>query len=160
MKSENNLLEYRSEIMGLAVLGILAVHSISVIHYPKELEKLFSMGGMGVSIFAFLSGMGLYYSMESRPGISRRDFYKRRFIRVFLPYLLIAGSWYFIRDILVEGSILSFCYELSTLSFWLEHHGAWYVAMLIPVYLVFPIYYDYVEKSCIKNSIVKPFFCA
>ena len=44
--------------------------------------------------------------------------------------------------------ILSFFYELSTLSFWIDHQGAWFVAMLIPVYFVFPWLFDWVEGDC------------
>lgn len=40
-----------------------------------------------------------------------------------------------------------FLYDISTVSFWVEHKGAWYVAMLIPVYLIFPWFYDWAERS-------------
>lgn len=43
--------------------------------------------------------------------------------------------------------MVDFLYEISLLSFWLGHRGAWYVAMLIPVYLIFPWYYDWAESG-------------
>ena len=42
---------------------------------------------------------------------------------------------------------MDFFFELSTLSFWMEHKGAWYVAMLIPVYIFFPFFYNWVEAT-------------
>ena len=35
---------------------------------------------------------------------------------------------------------MAFLMDVSTLSFWLYHHGPWYLAMLIPVYLCMPWY--------------------
>ena len=40
-----------------------------------------------------------------------------------------------------------FIYELSTLSFWIEHKGAWYVAALLPIYMIYPIFFKWTEKS-------------
>ncbi len=40
-----------------------------------------------------------------------------------------------------------FLYDLSTLSFWIADRGIWYVAMLIPVYLVFPFYFKWIERG-------------
>lgn len=80
-----------------------------------------------------------------------------------IPYGMIGGLWYGIKYLLIERDILGFIYELSTLSFWMEHKGAWYVAMLIPVYLLYPFYYHWLEKgsrglktviSCILTGIV------
>lgn len=63
-----------------------------------------------------------------------------------MPYLIIAGAWYAIKYFLLVLDPISFLYELSTLSFWIRHKGAWYVAMLIPLYAIYPILYDFIEK--------------
>lgn len=64
-----------------------------------------------------------------------------------MPYCLIAGTWYGILDLLIERNLILLLFDISTLSFWVEHKGAWYVAMLILVYLFFPWYYDWAEKN-------------
>ena len=74
-------------------------------------------------------------------------FYKRRLLRVAVPYLLIAGTWYGIKYFIFYPSLTDFIWELSTLSFWFEGKGAWYVAMLIPLYLVYPYFYKWVENG-------------
>lgn len=78
----------------------------------------------------------------------------RRCTRVFIPYLIIAGTWYAVNDLLIMRSPLKFIYDLSTLSFWTEHQGAWYVAMLVPLYIVYPWFYDWVEKAKTKTKII------
>ena len=145
---KSNISEYRIELMGIGALGVLLTHSSGIIDWPSSIQHFVSYGGLGVYFFTFLSGVGLYYSLKNRgEGYSKADFYKRRLWRVFIPYLIIAGIWYGIKYIIVEHSLVNFFYELSTLSYWFEHKGAWYVAALIPIYLVYPLFYDWTEKG-------------
>lgn len=146
MDNKNILIKFRTQLFGIAAIGVIAVHSNSIINYPNIIKKIFGYGGLGVYIFAFLSGIGLYFSLKNR-GDSKADFYKRRLVRIFLPYLLIAGLWYGVKYLFIQQDIISFLYELSTVSFWAEHKGAWYVAMLIPLYLIYPWYHDWLEKG-------------
>lgn len=85
------------------------------------------------------------------------EFYKRRFQRVIAPYLLIAATWYGIKYLLIQQNPTGFFYELSTLSFWIDHQGAWYVAMLVPVYLIFPLFYNWVEDGNRQNKLIGNF---
>ncbi|WP_416988270.1 acyltransferase family protein, partial [Alistipes putredinis] len=40
-----------------------------------------------------------------------------------------------------------FLYRLSTLNYWLEHKGFWYIAMLIPLYFLTPFYARIIDKT-------------
>ena len=104
-------------------------------------------------MFMFLSAVGLYYSLNSKEKINIKNFYWRRFIKVFVPYLIVASLWYGIKYIFIEKQISMFLYELSTISFWIEHKGAWYVAALVPIYLIYPFFYMWTEgkKRNIKH---------
>ena len=144
---KSNLSKYRSELMGGGALGVLIVHSNSIINYSGFIGKIVSYGGLGVYMFMFLSSIGLYYSLNSKDKIDLKYFYYRRIIKVFIPYLIVAGIWYGIKYILIEKNFFMFLYELSTLSFWLEHNGAWYVAALIPIYLIYPFFYQWTENK-------------
>lgn len=42
---------------------------------------------------------------------------------------------------------MAFLMDVSTLSFWLYHHGPWYLAMLIPVYLCMPWYGKTIDNT-------------
>lgn len=143
--------------MGIATLGILLVHSKDIIILPRIIWVLSGYGGIGVYIFVFLSSIGLYNSLKSRGGYKKSEFYTRRFQRVFVPYLLIAATWYGIKYLLIQQDAEGFFYELSTLSFWIDHQGAWYVAMLVPVYLIFPLFYNWVEDGNRQNKLTRNF---
>ena len=149
---------YRKQLMGIAALGVLFVHSMDIIDCPDLFLSLFGYGGIGVYIFVFLSSIGLYNSLKSHGGgYKKAEFYKRRFQRVIVPYLLIAATWYGIKYLLIQQNPTGFFYELSTFSFWIDHQGAWYVAMLVPVYLIFPWYYDWVEDGNRQNKFTRNF---
>lgn len=66
----------RTQIMGIASIGVILVHSINIITWPPVLKKLFEFGGTGVYIFVFLSAVGLYNSLKSNGGTTNHDFTK------------------------------------------------------------------------------------
>lgn len=120
--------QYRTQIIGIASISVICTHSNEIIAWPKAVRNLLGYGGIGVYIFIFLSSIGLYYSLKFSIGIGmggiKSKFYKRRFQKVFVPYLLIAATWYGIKYLLIQHNALGFFYELSTLSFWIDHQGA------------------------------------
>lgn len=150
MLIDEKISSLRLQIMGLATIGVVLVHSPDIVVWKPMIRKLLSYGGIGVYVFVFLSAVGLYNSLKTRGGGGRQaklGFYKKRFTRLILPYTLIAMTCYGILDLVAENDWRAFFYHFSTISFWIEHEGAWYVAMLIPVYLVFPWFYDWAEKK-------------
>ena len=54
--------KYRGELLGVATLMIVIGHSISIVNFPSIVKKILAYGTVGVNIFLFLSGIGLYYS--------------------------------------------------------------------------------------------------
>ena len=132
----------RTIVMGVAAVMIYFAHAYSYIKLGPW-EALFSLGNLGVDIFLLLSGIGICFSMRKKPPIP--SFFLRRFIKVGIPYLALSIPLYFISDIVamdgVDG-LASFVLDVTTLSYWLYHHGAWYVAMLIPLYLAIPLIED------------------
>lgn len=49
-------------------------------------------GYIGVALFFFFSGFGLMES-ETRSHLSLGQFFKRRFLKIYFPVLLITGLW-------------------------------------------------------------------
>lgn len=142
---------YRTQLFGIGVLGVFLVHSLYFFNtVPSIVTKAFGYGSMGVVIFAFLSGIGLYQSLSRNVNLGR--YYKNRIVRVIIPYLLIGGIFYAWRDIIYTHSVGQFFYDLSLLSFWMDHKGAWYVAWMIPIYILYPIYYKWCK--CARNRII------
>lgn len=131
--------KYRTQLMGLAAIMIILCHirEIDSASIPL-LEKLLWFGNYGVEIFLFVSGIGMYYSL-TKENKSLIRWYKRRYVRISIPFILIAVSIYPLRLILnIPASMSDFLLYITTLEFWIHHRGAWYVAMLFPLYFVIP----------------------
>ena len=76
--------------------------------------------------------------------------YIRRYRRVLVPYFIIAGIGN-ILAVMRGRTIAEAVLNISTISYWLEHKGAWYIAMLIPLYAITPVH-DAICKK-IKNPV-------
>lgn len=139
--------EHRDELFGVAILGVFCVHS-NGFKWSQGMEtvvKLLSEGSIGVDIFLFLSGMGLYYSMKKDDSITQ--FYLRRFRRIVPVYLLTAGIGYAnVILILQRGSFGNYLFRLSTLSFWTTGEGTvWYISFILITYLLYPLVYKILQ---------------
>lgn len=140
---------YRSALMGLATIGILMCHASSYdIVLPFHLNSILAFGQIGVMMFFLLSGIGLYYSlasvkMESKDLLS---WYKKKFIRLLVPYTLIYGPTLALECITNGWGIGFFFYKLSTLSFWFGDGGCWFVDVLILLYLIAPFWNQVLNK--------------
>ena len=90
---------FRSEIMGVAIVCVLVCHC-GVFSWgtlqpcAKQLAPLFAIG---VDMFLFVSGVGLWFSMKSDGNVLR--FWRRRFLRVVPEYLAVAGVSYAVFDV-------------------------------------------------------------
>ena len=125
--------------MGLAAIMIIVCH-IRGIDYSQIplLEKILWFGNYGVELFLFVSGIGMYFSL-TKTNTNLGQWYKRRYIRITVPFILIAISIYPLRVILnIPVSFSDFFLYITTLEFWIHHRGAWYVAMLFPLYFLTP----------------------
>lgn len=68
MSIDKQIGKFRSQIMGIAAIGVLLVHSNEIVNWPSVVSKAFGFGGTGVYIFVFLSAIGLYNSLKVRGG--------------------------------------------------------------------------------------------
>lgn len=147
---------YRGELMGLSAIFILICHSIAYVDMPKVLFYALSFGNVGVDLFLFLSGMGLWYSLRKRK-VTLRRWYFIRYKRILVPYLFIIIPITFIRyefgllNNMDLGYIIRF---ISTIQFWINHNGAWFIAALIPLYFMAPAFYCLLRRYGDKAGIV------
>ena len=132
--------------MGISAIMILICHTpINGIKMPKLLEYILVQGQIGVDIFLLLSGMGLWYSLNSYKG-KLRYWYRNRYVKLMVPYLIIHTIMTILISILNNN--FDFWYWLSTactIEFWLTHKAAWFVALLVPLYLFAPSLRLYLE---------------
>lgn len=137
--------KYRNAVMGVAIIGVMIGHWFSLSQTPTDsiLLKLIGILPALVSTQGFLliSGYGIYYSFSKNS--DSIAFYKRRFYRMMVPFMLMALP-YFLFRLCFEGiSVWQFLGYLTTFSYWLEGNycGMWYVAASVVLYAVSPLLY-------------------
>lgn len=136
----NLLSKYRIQLMGLAALMVIVCHAPQYgVAMPYTLGKLLARGGLGVDIFLFLSGLGCWYSLSK--GVNLKHWYYKRFIRIFIPYFLMQIPFWLWRFSIGSFSLSEEFLVFSTIEFWTRHIGAWYVALLLPLYIITPAIY-------------------
>ncbi|WP_455614568.1 acyltransferase family protein [Bacteroides congonensis] len=132
--------KYRTQIMGVSALMIIICHvqGIDFSHFPI-VKKLIWFGNYGVEFFLFVSGFGMFYSLDNMD-TGLIHWYKKRYIRILVPYVLITSLLYPLRLIFGgDFGIRDFLLHITTLEFWMYHKGAWFIAMLFPLYLITPL---------------------
>lgn len=135
---------------GLAILMVIISH-LNSIYLQWEVFKPF--GAIGVAIFLFLSGYGLFKSFESK---GLENFFKKRISTVMYPYIFVTVIWIFI-DYLI-GKI----YGLETIL--LSILGVnfkpnidptmWYVTFIMFWYVLFYMVFKYTKGNITKISLL------
>ena len=133
--------------MGFAALWILVYHEWQLLSSPWSppyyAERFIrDIGFIGVDMFLLLSGMGLCRAVRK---YSLGEFYKRRYLRLFLP-VLTAGL---LRVFISRWTLKYFAKCLCGISFLTGDVTAflWYVYAIALFYLLFPLYWHFFEKS-------------
>lgn len=75
-------------LRGFSIFTIVLMHLIQSYPIPQIIRTASSFGGAGVHVFILCSGFGLYLSHLNKP-LSYINFLKRRFIKVYIPYIAI-----------------------------------------------------------------------
>lgn len=132
--------KYRTEIMGVATILVVLYHIV-----PKGIKFIYllplQMGCIGVDLFLLVSGFGLYCSYSNNSATLL--FYKKRFLRTWLPFIISTA----VVAVIYGKSLSGFLCESSTInyfvgkSFWL-----WYMPCIFVLYLIFPILYHTVRR--------------
>ena len=145
-----SLSTYRSQIMGIGIIWVMLFHGIQL--YPRVLNifpligNIMNRGMMGVEIFLFVSGIGLYYSFTKEDRI--KSFYLKRIDRVLIPYLIISFPFWLWQDIWVGRSVKKFLLDITLVSFWKEgDRTMWYIALILLLYAAYPLLYKLFLKD-------------
>lgn len=135
---------YRGELMGAAILFII------LFHVPLARSDAFfglrRCGNIGVDMFLFLSGVGLWYSWVKNPSASH--FYKRRLLRIFPTWLVISSIYYLQRFNFETGDYLDLFLDITVnWGFWLNDELTfWYVPAIMMLYLWAPLYMKLIQR--------------
>lgn len=147
-----NISRYRGELMGLAIIFVVLFH----VGLPREdiFFGLRRMGNIGVDIFLFLSGIGLWYSWSKTP--STLTFLFKRFLRVYPAWIIIAALYYIpdmiCPDLVRHGghstNIIDLIGDITiNWDFWLNDELTfWYIPAIMMLYLFTPAYIQLIIK--------------
>ena len=82
------LSKYRKEFMGVATICILLCHTSAYANLPGVIIAICNLLIIGVGLFLFLSGFGLYYSLVklNNDRGSLVKWYSHRYLRIGIPY--------------------------------------------------------------------------
>lgn len=160
-----NISRFRGEHMGAAMLMIILFH----VALPQS-DPFFGLrrvGNLGVDIFLFLSGIGLWYSWtksEEKAAATGRsfwlqwcDFYKRRLIRIYPTWLLVASAYYIPH---FNGTTLWQYVDLAgdiliNWDFWLHDElKFWYIPAIMMLYIFAPPYMRLISRHPIYRWMV------
>lgn len=138
-----NRIEYIDFAKGYAIFTIVCYHALQRVELSALLQKAIVFGGTGVHLFFLLSGFGLALSKTSDSAL---HFYKRRLVKVWLPYVLaltisllaaiIFGLFPDRFDAWLAGVGL---YQMFSEKY-IESFGGhfWFISAIIQFYLAFP----------------------
>ena len=149
--------EARNVIFGIATLWIGLFHSDylndTISFYIKNdfiaepLKFIRGTGNVGVDMFLFLSGIGLYFSFTKDSHVL--SFWKKRLMRVLPSAFLIATFYFSLRYVNGRFSSGPLYYVLreTFLYFFVKGERVfWFISLILLMYLVFPIFYKIIDK--------------
>ena len=142
-----NISRFRAEQMGAAMLFVILFHV--ALDRGDPFYGLRRCGNVGVDIFLFLSGVGLWFSWVKTPDVRR--FYRRRLLRI-VPTWLVVSTAFYLPDYLgarrFSRSIVDLIGDITiNWDFWLHDELTfWYVPAIMALYLVAPWYMRLVQN--------------
>ncbi len=142
-----NISRFRAEQMGAAMLFVILFHV--ALDRGDPFYGLRRCGNVGVDIFLFLSGVGLWFSWVKTPDVLR--FYRRRLLRIVPTWIVVATAFY-LPDYLgarrFSHSLVDLIGDITiNWDFWLHDELTfWYVPAIMALYLVAPWYMRLVQS--------------
>ena len=142
-----NISRFRAEQMGAAMLFVILFHV--ALDRGDPFYGLRRCGNVGVDIFLFLSGVGLWFSWVKTPDVLR--FYRRRLLRIVPTWIVVATAFY-LPDYLgarrFSRSLVDLIGDITiNWDFWLHDELTfWYVPAIMALYLAAPWYMRLIQS--------------
>lgn len=141
----NGRIELVSFLKGFAIFTIVLMYLLMNCHFQGVLGQAILFGGAGVHVFILCSGFGLKLSSLNKP-LSYVNFLKRRFTKVYNPYVimvLVWSLWIFLTKHtypLIEASSHAFLWKM----FSPEYHTSlcypyWFISTIMQFYIAWPV---------------------
>lgn len=148
-------------LRGFSILTIVLMHLIQSYPIASIISTASSFGGAGVHVFILCSGFGLYLSHLNKP-LSYSHFLKRRFIKIYIPYIIIILISAFIPYYNTsENKLLELSSHIFLFKMFIESlegslgYQMWFISTIIQFYLLWPIIvYLFSRKNGIVISLI------
>lgn len=141
------LSDYRTELMGWSIIWIMMLHFTFNQIFP--LGFIAQYGYAGVDIFMFVSGFGLFFSLEKDSKLVH--FYQKRLLRIFPTYYILGifGSVFLFHD-----NLWQYIFRYSTIGFWTNSiYAEWYIPSIVALYLIAPFIKKLFDKHLLFEII-------
>lgn len=159
----SSLSQYRNAVYGVAAIWIVLFHGVILgkVEFPASLsffKDTLELGNIGVDIFVLLSGIGLYFSFSKKPPLG--GFYYKRFVRIYLPYLLMAVPYLIYACLIADNKVGLFIRSVLTINLWTGESkplDLWYVSAILVFYLLYPLIHTLVfhkEKGALLRTVL------
>ncbi len=150
-------------VITLSENGIRQLDSITFMYETPNMH----IATVGVGLFFMISGAGLMYSSMHKQDFNLKDYYKKRFIKILIPFYLVYLLW-LLSFMLLSGESLSgvynhgapipnIIYTLLGMDAYLATFGVntfslgigeWFLGALVMMYIVFPL----LRKAMLRNK--------
>ncbi len=153
--------ESRDVLFGISTLLIAFFHSLLLstfflkINGPVGIalstcfDIVKNFGNIGVDVFLFLSGIGLYFSFSKNNDI--KQFYKKRMLRIIPESIIVT----IIFNVVWFRSVLDFILSISFTEIYITGYKRfWFISLMIVLYLAYPFIYKFYENKGVKALVI------
>lgn len=165
--------KYRKELMGVATIFIIICHSpIYGVAMPFYMQRILGSLGLGVDMFLFLSGIGMYNSYNINKLKDQTMFYwfYKRYIRIVIPLILISIPIFLYNASLnPQKELISYIIELSGFGSLFGQSPLWFISCILVLYILAPllntvlshkykwIYVSFISLICFIYAHIPPY---
>lgn len=144
--SKTGISKNRNYLLGIACLWIIIQHC----HFETGNYLIWALGRFGfsqVDVFLFLSGFGLYYSLNKNEDYSA--FYKKRFLRILPTYWIVSVAYLVFECMVASPTFLDALSTLLCISFWKggKYNLSWYANAIVLFYFLAPFVFSAIQSA-------------
>ena len=132
-------------LRGFSIFSIVLTHLMQFHNFPMLINKAINFGSSGIHVFILCSGFGLYLSYLHKP-LTYRQFIKRRFSKIYFPYIIIvllSALWEFYLSGFFNWKIVFshiFLYKMFVPEYECSLGGPfWFISTIIQFYIAWPL---------------------